>query len=166
MPRAWLRLACLLLLTACTSAGGMKVADNDDLAGAWRARVRFRDGAFAAIADLEFMLVFNAGGTLTESSNYDGAPPVPPAYGAWRRTGPQAYEAVYEYYATKPPARLDELATGGWMPAGRGRFVERIVLAADGQSYTSTLTYTPFDAAGRPLAGGGTARADGTRIGF
>ena len=35
--------------------------------------------------DLEFMYVFNVGGTMTASSNYDGAPPVPPAYGVWRR---------------------------------------------------------------------------------
>ena len=35
--------------------------------------------------DLEFMYAFNVSGTMTESSNYDAAPPVPPAYGVWKK---------------------------------------------------------------------------------
>ena len=52
-----------------------------DLAGEWRAQLQFTSGAFASIKDLEFMYSFNQGGTMTESSNYDASPPVPPAYG-------------------------------------------------------------------------------------
>jgi hypothetical protein len=138
-----------------------------DLAGAWRARVQFTSGALAGVKDLEFMYVFNAGGTMTESSNYDGAPPVPPAYGVWRRTGPGAFEAHYEFYATRAPAAFAEIAAGGgWLPAGRGVLVETIVLAADGASFTSTIAYTAFDPAGAPVAGGGGGTVSGTRIGF
>jgi hypothetical protein len=137
-----------------------------DLAGAWRGRVQFSDGALAAVKDLEFMYVFNAGGTMTESSNYDGAPPVPPAYGLWRRTGPGAFEAHYEFYTTKAPAGFAEIAGGGgWLPAGHGVLVERITLAADGRSFTSTIAYTAFDAAGKPAAGGGEGKVSGVRIG-
>ena len=94
-----------------------------DLVGQWRARLEFRDGDFAVFDDLEFMYVFNAGGTMTESSNYDAAPPVPPAYGIWRRTGPDRFEAKYEFYPTSPPAALEDLTGGGgWRGGGEGWF--------------------------------------------
>jgi hypothetical protein len=140
---------------------------SDGLVGAWRSRVQFSGGAFAAMKDLEFMYVFNAGGTLTESSNYDGAPPVPPAYGVWREVGPQQYEARYLFYLTKPPARLEDMTGGGgWMPAGHGVFTERIQLAGDGKSFESTITYEAFDPSGKPAGGGGLATGHGVRIDF
>ena len=75
-----------------------------DLAGEWRAQLQFTSGAFAPIKDLEFMYAFNQGGTMTESSNYDASPPVPPAYGIWRKVGDREFEAKYEFYVTKAPA--------------------------------------------------------------
>lgn len=137
------------------------------LVGAWRSTLQFRTGAFASIKDLEFMYVFNSGGTMTESSNYDGAPPVPPAYGVWRSVGPGEYEAKYEYYATRPPAGLADLTGGGgWLPSGRGVFVERIRISAAGDSFTSIIRYEALDPAGRSLPGGGEAEARAARIGF
>lgn len=113
------------------------------------------------------MYVFNAGGTMTESSNYDGAPPVPPAYGVWRSVGPGEFEAKYEYYATRPPSELKELTGGGgWLPSGRGVFVERIRVSAGGDSFTSTLRYDALDLTGRPIAGGGEAIGRAVRIRF
>ena len=136
------------------------------LVGAWRSSLQFTSGAFASIADLEFMYVFNQGGTLTESSNYDGAPPVPPAYGAWRAISATEFEARYEFYVTAP-APPDAFKTGaGWLPSGRGIFTERITLAADGKSFTSVITYEAFDTHGQPADGGGTATGRGVRIGF
>ena len=81
-------LTFLSLSIACTSDTA-----TAPLIGAWRSSIEVHTGAFAEITDLEFMYVFNAGGTLTESSNYDGAPPVPPAYGVWRMIGPNEFEA-------------------------------------------------------------------------
>lgn len=72
--------ATVLLATACAAPADRK----SPLVGAWRSSLQFESGAFAAIKDLEFMYVFNEGGTMMESSNYDGAPPVPPAYGVWQ----------------------------------------------------------------------------------
>jgi hypothetical protein len=86
------RLGWKLVVTAAAAwiAGGCASSPSrtdqpavGGLPGSWRSKVQFEDGAFASIKDLEFMYVFNAGGTLTESSNYDGAPPVPPAYEIW-----------------------------------------------------------------------------------
>src|SRR4051794_13544318 len=108
--------AVMLLLGACSPKGSHSEAaasQSDGMVGAWRSRISFTSGAFASIKDLEFMYVFNQGGTLTESSNYDGAPPVPPAYGVWRATGPHEFEAKYLFYITAPPKKLEELGTGG-----------------------------------------------------
>ena len=138
-----------------------------DLVGEWRAQLQFSSGAFAPIKDLEFMYVFNQGGTMTESSNYDASPPVPPAYGIWRKVGDKQFEAKYEFYVTKPPAAFDEIVkAGGWGPAGRGIFVERITLSADGNSFTSKIKYDQFDTAGKPAEGGGVAEGKGTRLTF
>ena len=138
-----------------------------ELVGQWRSRLEFQDGEFAAVDDLEFMYSFNAGGTLTESSNYDAAPPVPPAYGIWRRTGPDRFEVKYEFYPTRPPAGLDEITSGGgWLVAGRGVFTEVITIAADGDTFASTMLYELFDTAGNPIEGGGTATGRGVRLRF
>lgn len=138
-----------------------------DLVGQWRATQQFSAGPFAAVKDLEFLYVFNAGGTMMESSNYDGMPPVPPAYGIWRRGGPNTFELKYEFYMTKPPAALEELAKGGgWAPAGRGVLTETLTLSADGDSFTSTLHFEALDAAGKPVEGGGDAVGHGVRLKF
>ena len=138
-----------------------------DFVGEWRAKLQFTSGAFAPIKDLEFMYVFNQGGTMTESSNYDASPPVPPAYGIWRKVGAREYEAKYEFYVTKPPATFNEIAkAGGWGPAGRGVFLERITLSEDGGSFTSKIKYDQFDTAGKPAEGGGEATGQGVKLTF
>lgn len=60
----------ITFMTACGEVSPPSTAESerDSLAGAWRTQVRFRDGALAEMKDLEFMVVFNAGGTMTESS--------------------------------------------------------------------------------------------------
>ena len=155
------------LIAMLTAAGlvACSAAPPDPLVGAWHGKVQFKSGAFAAIQDLEFMYVFNAGGTLTESSNYDGSPPVPPAYGVWHGVGPREYEAHYEYFSTKPPPFLEDLLKGGgWGPSGHGRLVERIAVAADGNSFTSTIRYDAFDKSGKTLESGTLAEGKSERI--
>ena len=61
-----------LLATGCavtSSAPAHAGSGSDSLVGAWRGKVQFKTGGFPAVKDLEFMYVFNAGGTMTESSN-------------------------------------------------------------------------------------------------
>ena len=163
------QLAIPLTLTVAAAACVQKVAptpEPEPFVGAWRSSLQFESGAFAGIKDLEFMYAFNAGGTMTESSNYDGAPPVPPAYGVWRRTGPDEYELKYEYFSTAPAEEAAFLKGAGWLPSGRGVFTETIKLAADGKSFTSTMHYEAYDAKGNPAEGGGTAKGQAVRIGF
>jgi hypothetical protein len=169
--RARVPFAVLTLLGgACRQAPPSPAAGDNptlDLVGQWRASLQFTSGAFAPVKDLEFMYVFNPGGTMTESSNYDAAPPVPPAYGIWRKVGPREFEAKYEFYVTKAPAGFAEIAKGGgWAPAGRGVFIERISLSEDGGSFTSKITYDQFDTAGKPAEGGGVATGRGVRLRF
>lgn len=163
LPPGYGAMAAALLAAGCTA--GQQVPPPA-LAGAWRSSIQFETGAFAGIKDLEFMFVFNAGGTLTESSNYDGAPPVPPAYGVWRQVGPGEFEAKYEYYATSPSPPDVFKAGGGWLPSGRGIFTERITLSADGQAFTSTIQYDALGVKGEPVAGGGKAQGRAVRIRF
>ena len=171
-PRHVLRAALVVALLASASCArtapeASQASPPAGLVGAWRAKLQFDSGAFAAIKNLEFMYVFNAGGTLTESSNYDGAPPVPPAYGVWRATGPQQFEAKYVFYITQAPKQFaDIISGGGWMPNGHGVFTERITLAPDGQSFESSITYQVFDSSGAPASGGSEAKGRGVRIAF
>ena len=139
----------------------------DNLAGAWQGKVQFTTGAFADTKDLEFMYAFNAGGTMTESSNYDAAPPVPPAYGVWRKVGVRKYEAKYNFYQSKAVSSADELVKGGgWAPDGYGTLTQKITLSADGNSFDSKVTLELFGKDGKVMAGGGEATASGKRIRF
>lgn len=168
----WLPMTLLVVLvaTACGDAPSPAKGDASEansLVGAWRSQIRFTGGALAEIKDLEFMYVFNAGGTMTESSNYDGAPPVPPAYGVWRKSGPRQFEAKYAFYATKAPGTFEDIAKGGgWSPSGHGILSETITVSDDGKSYKSTITYAAFDQAGKPVDGGGEGIGTATRMGF
>jgi hypothetical protein len=142
-------------------------APGRSLVGAWKSQVQFTGGVLAPVKDLAFLYVFNAGGTMTESSNYDATPPVPPAYGEWRSTAANRFEAKYTFFTTSPPTDAKAFAAGaGWPPAGSGILTERITLADDGRSYDSAITLEMFDAAGKPVSGGGEAAAHGTRAGF
>ena len=112
--------------SACLAQTGK---GSDNLVGAWRGQVQFTTGAFAETKDLEFMYVFNVGGTMTESSNYDAAPPVPPAYGVWKKVGIRKYEAKYQFFQSKAVASADELVKGGgWAPDGYGTLSQKITL--------------------------------------
>ena len=161
---------CALALVAATSpstslAQTRKAADS--LAGAWQGKVQFTTGAFAAVKDLEFIYAFHAGGTMNESSNYDGAPPAPPAYGVWRKIAPRKYEAKYRFFQPKAAASPEELIKGGgWAPDGYGILSQRITLSADGNAFDSKLSLKLFSKDGKAISGDGEATASGKRLRF
>jgi hypothetical protein len=162
--RIYLTLASLLALTIA-ACGRDEAEKPDSLVGAWRGGVQFKSGAFAAIKDLDFLYVFNQGGTMTESSNYDGSPPVPPAYGTWQKVGKRKYAAKYVYYWTKPPMSFDEIAKGnGWLPGGYGVLTQEITLAVDRNAFESTLRLQLFDSAGKTTDQESVATARAVRI--
>jgi hypothetical protein len=162
-------LAAFLIASVASAVPGSFAAETgksgDNLAGAWRGRVQFTSGAFAETRDLEFMYAFNAGGTMTESSNYDAAPPVPPAYGVWRKLGPRKYEAKYQFFQSKAVTTADELVKGGgWGPDGHGILAQKMTLSADGNAFESRITLELFDKDGKPVPGGGEGTATGQRV--
>lgn len=158
----------LLALTGCSKpAPPAAPVTPATLIGAWRGDVQFSSGAFVTTKDLQFLYAFNAGGTMTESSNYDGVPPVPPAYGEWREIAANTFEARYTFFTTQPPADVKTVLTGGgWLPAGSGVLTEKIQLAADGRSFDSTIKLELFDKSGKPVDGSGDAKAHAVRAGF
>lgn len=164
-------MAALLLAGGCSprsSSRDATAADADGFVGAWRSQISFRGGALAGMKGLEFMYSYNAGGTMTESSNYDeAANSTPPAYGVWKRTGPRTFETKYFFYTTRASVPADSAPTRtDWWPAGHGELTETITLSADGQSSTSTIRLALFDMGGAPIAGGGEGTTTGKRITF
>jgi hypothetical protein len=156
--------AAALFATGCHVE--MATAVNG-LTGAWRGKVEITSGAYADAKDVKFMYVFNAGGTMTESSNYDASPPGSPAYGVWKKTGARQYETRYEFFVDKAPANFDEITKGGgWAPDGHGVLTEQITLAADGNAFASSIKYELFDLQGTPMTGGGEATCKAERIKF
>ena len=157
-----------MLCALATIARSQTASGSDELAGAWRGKVTFTSGMFASLKDLEYMYSFNVGGTMTESSNYDAVPPVPPAYGVWRKTGPRKYEAKYTWFQSKSIATsADLMKEGGWGPGGYGIIRQTITLSADGNKFTSTIRVEMFDNAGKAIRdGNGSGTAVGDRIRF
>jgi hypothetical protein len=170
------RISVMLILSAMLLTAGYatassptdhKVPDSDNLVGAWRSRVQFKNGALSSVKDLEFMYAFNSGGTLTESSNYDGSPPVPPAYGVWRRIQPRQYEARYVFFLSKAPKSFEDIANGGgWSPGGSGVLVETITLSGDGKTFKSAIRLDVFDEAGKLTESNSQAEGEAVRINF
>jgi hypothetical protein len=153
-----------IVATGCQVAPGTADAG---LTGAWRGQVPGTSGWLASMKGLEFMYVFHADGTMTESSNYDAFPPGPPAYGVWRRVATRQYEAKYAVFLTKPVAILDEIAKGGgWVPNGHGMLTQKITLSEDGNVFESTIRFDFFDPQGKSVEGGGEATGHGERIRF
>ena len=104
-------LSAALIITGCRNGPSSQLdvsADRGRLVGAWRSKIVFRSGPLAEMKDLEFLYAYNAGGTMTESSNYDeAANSSPPAYGVWKQTDPRTFETKYVFYTTKAPGPGD-----------------------------------------------------------
>lgn len=159
-------IAALTCLTA-HQAFAQSANVSNDLAGAWTSKVQLTSGAYAEVKDLAFKMVFNVGGTMTESSNYDAAPPASPAYGVWRRIGARKFEAKYEFFQPQPTATSEEIfRNNGWLPGGYGILRETITLSRDGNSFNSMIAIDMFDNSGKAAAGGGRGTAHGVRIRF
>ena len=168
---AFLLAICVLMPTASWGQSAPSRPQSStakvDLIGAWKAKVQFKSGMLADWKGLQFMYAFNQGGTMTESSNYDGSPPGPPAYGVWRKTGARQFEARYEVWLTKSEKPLDEIAKGGgWLPDGVGILSEKITLSEDGKSFKSIIRWDSFDQAGKAVESAIEGTGEGKRMGF
>ena len=157
----------IFILADSFSCSEEKNPQPDNIVGAWKGKVQFNTGVYAEIKDFEFMWVFNSGGTMTESSNYDGVPPTPPAYGIWKKTGDKQYEARYEFYWNKVPASFEDLAKAGGFPnTGYGVLSEKITLSDDGKAYGSTIKFNLFDQSGKQTVSNEEGTVEARRMEF
>ena len=165
-----LMLSAILIMAGCDGGRSPRmiaVAAPGNLVGAWRSKIAFRSGPLAEMKDLEFLYAYNAGGTMTESSNYDEASnSSPPAYGIWKQLTPQTFETRYEFYTTRAQVPASVPPNSDWWPAGHGVLTETITLSPDGQTYTSTIKLATYDLTGAPVPGVGEGTGAGTRIVF
>lgn len=164
-------LVAVLITMACDNGQPAQMsvsADRGMLVGAWRSKIVFQNGPLAEMKDLEFLYAYNAGGTMTESSNYDeAANSSPPAYGVWKQTDGKRFETKYVFYTTRAPGPGDGApSSSDWWPSGHGVLTETITLADDGQTYVSAIKLVTYDRSGAPIAGSGEGTGAGTRIGF
>jgi hypothetical protein len=157
-----LAFSAVLIVTGCRNGPSFQV-NGGTLVGAWRSKIVFRSGMLAEMKDLEFLYSYNAGGTMTESSNYDeAANSSPPAYGVWKQTDARQFTTKYVFYTTKAPDAGTGAPTGSdWWPAGHGVLTETITLSDDGQTYASTIKLTLFDNNGTPITGAGEGTGGG-----
>ena len=166
IPSALSILIIIMLASVLFSCSKNKNHTNN-IVGAWKGKVLFKTGAFAEMKGWQFMWVFNEGGTMTESSNYDGVPPTPPAYGIWKKTGDKQFKARYQFFITQLPASFEELTkSGGFPPGGYGVLTESITLSADGKSYNSKIVLNLFDQTGKQTAFNDEATAEAKRMEF
>ena len=165
-----LMLSAALMITGCGNGQASQEGVSTDrglLVGAWRSKIVFRTGPLAGMKELEFLYAYNAGGTMTESSNYDeAANSSPPAYGIWKQITPQTFQTKYVFYTTKEPGPGDGAPNSDWWPAGHGVLTETITVSADGRAYASTIKLATYDSTGTLIAGGGEGTGAGTRIEF
>jgi len=153
-----------LVIFSCTQDNTLQ---PEEIVGTWKGKVQFTTGVYAEIKDFEFMYAFNSGGTMTESSNYDGVPPTPPAYGIWKKTGAKEYETRYEFYWNKVPDSYEELVkAGGFTNVGYGVLSEKITLSDDGKSYGSTIKFSLFDQSGKQAVINEEGTVEAKRMGF
>ena len=160
--------SAILIIMGCGNGQSSRMsvsAGRGTLVGAWRSKIVFRGGPLAGMKDLEFLYAYDAGGTMTESSNYDeAANSSPPAYGIWKQIDPRTFETKYLFYTTKAPGPGDGAPDGrDWWPSGHGVLTETITLSGDGQTYKSTVKLATFDRTGTPIGGDGDG--DGTGVG-
>ncbi|MEO7868303.1 MAG: hypothetical protein ABIU54_11750 [Candidatus Eisenbacteria bacterium] len=161
-------ISAMLLVSGCSSQQTDGAINRDSLVGAWRSKIAFKSGPFAAVKDLEFLHAYNVGGTMTESSNYDeAANSSPPAYGVWKLIGERKYQTKYVFFTTKAPDSTNGAPNAGdWWPAGHGELTERIHLSEDGRTYTSSIKLDTFDNAGKLMPGSGEGTGAAERINF
>jgi len=164
-------LSAVLLITGCTKGSSPQPVgwiEDSRLTGAWRSKIDFQSGPFTGVKDLEFLYAYNAGGTMTESSNYDeAANSSPPAYGVWKQFGERKYETKYVFFTTKSPDSTSGAPSAGdWWPAGHGVLTEVIQMSEDGRTYKSSIKLDIFDKAGKLLPGSGKGSGAAERITF
>lgn len=109
----------------------------------WDSQVTLTDCNGHTLAVFRAFEMFNLGGTLTSTDN---TPPTlhGPGLGTWQPTGMRTFNAPFQFFNFNPDGSF----------AGTQKIDRQIRLAADGNSYTSTVTFRTYDPDGNLVFSG------------
>jgi hypothetical protein len=109
----------------------------------WDSQVTLTDCNGNTLAVFRAFEMFNLGGTLTSTDN---TPPTlhGPGLGTWQRTGMRTFSAPFQFFNFNPDGSF----------AGTQKINRQIHLAADGNSYTSIVTFLTYDPDGNLVFSG------------
>ena len=127
--------ALVCLATSATAESGGR------LVGVFDTHLTLTNCHGVVIRTLEALQMFNQGGTLASTDNQ------PPSsrgagFGTWENMGGRSYSAPFQFFQFNPDGTF----------AGTVRIARNILLAADANSYTSTVSVEILDPNGNVVA--------------
>ena len=133
-----------LLLAAGVAGGGASAASSGSkgIEGTWRVTIHRDAPPAGQPADIEALMNYAAGGTLTESSN-SGILRRTVGYGEWERIGDHLYASSHVSFQF-------DATTGAYV--GTARLDRKVKLSEDGATFVGVARLTVFDVAGNVVA--------------
>jgi hypothetical protein len=132
-------IAALLLTTGLTGARDSSASSGiKGIEGTWQVTVHRENPPAGQPADIEALVNYAAGGTLTESSN-SGILRRTVGYGEWKRIGERLYASSHISFQFNP-------TTGAF--TGTARLDRKVLLSPDGTTFVGVARLSVFDAAG------------------
>jgi hypothetical protein len=135
-------LAPMMIVVALTVASAT-ASQSAPLQGVFDSQATLTDCNGFILVTFHAYEMFHEGGTLTSTDN---TPPTlhGPGFGTWQRVGGRKYTAPFQFFNFN--------ADGSF--AGVQKIERQIQLAADANSYTSTVTFESFDPDGNLIFSG------------
>jgi hypothetical protein len=139
--RSLVLMMTVVALTVASAAVPLQPAAR--LQGVWDSQATLTDCNGNILVMLRAFEMFHQGGTLTSTDN---TPPTlhGPGFGTWQHVGVGKYDAPFQFFNFNADGTF----------AGTQKIDRQIQLAADGNSYTSTVTFETFDPDGNLIFSG------------
>jgi hypothetical protein len=145
MKKIILRSFALMMAVVALSvaSAGVPQQQSARLQGVWDSQVTLTDCNGFTLAEFRAFEMFHQGGTLTSTDN---TPPTlhGPGFGTWQHVGVGKYTAPFQFFNFNADGTF----------AGTQKIDREIQLAADGNSYTSTVTFASYDPDGNQIFSG------------
>jgi hypothetical protein len=145
MKKIILRSFVLMMAVVALSvaSAGVPQQQSARLQGVWDSQVTLTDCNGFTLAVFRAFEMFHQGGTLTSTDN---TPPTlhGPGFGTWQHVGVGKYTAPFQFFNFNADGTF----------AGTQKIDREIQLAADGNSYTSTVTFASYDPDGNLIFSG------------
>lgn len=141
VPGFIISIAALIALSFAPAA--LAGPQGNILQGLWDSQVTLTDCNGNTLAAFRATEMFHAGGTLTSTDN---TPPTlhGPGFGTWERLPGRSYAAPFQFFNFNPDGSF----------AGVQKIQRTIMVASDGNSYSSVVTFESYDPNGNLLFSG------------